>query len=409
MTSISIPVIGRSPAEGIAGAAHADRGAPVSVVHLTSSRFYGGPERQMLELATELAPLATTHFLSFSEGGLCQKFLERVRVGGFPTLELTSDTPRFRAAVRELQACLDRLQPAALFTHGYKADLLGYWAARGLKLPVVAVSRGWTAETWKVRIYEQLDRWILPRMDRVVCVSHGQAAKVRACGVAEPKLRIIHNSIRVERFLKPPLAELRQELLRRFPQPPQVLLGAAGRLSPEKGFDVLIRACDRLSLFAKRGEIPQWGLLIFGEGAQHELLQQLINQRGLTPYVQLAGFTQHLDAIMPNLDLFVQSSHTEGLPNVLLEAAAAKVAVVATDVGGTSEVVQHGTTGLIVPPNQEQALGTAIHGLLTDSERREAMGLAAHAKVRQDFTFAAQATQYWSLLQELCPQKVVSG
>jgi len=113
---------------------------------------------------------------------------------------LNFDTPRFLAAIREVQGWLHEMQAGVLCCHGYKASLLGRLAARRQNVPVVAVSRGWTGENFKVRLYEAVDQFFLRRMDRVVCVSDGQAAKVIEAKVPRSKVVVIRNSIDAGRF-----------------------------------------------------------------------------------------------------------------------------------------------------------------------------------------------------------------
>ncbi len=374
--------------------------APIHIVHVTSSRFFGGPERQMLELARELRPEVTTTFVSFSEGGRCDSFLEKVREVGIEGVALANDTPHLLAAAHELTAVLRSLRANVVCVHGYKAGLLGLRAGRKCGIPVVAVSRGWTGESWKVRLYEKLDRLVLRRMNKVICVSHGQADKVRNAEVSRDKICVIRNAIRTERFSRVPDPEFRQRLLAIFgANPPQHIIGAAGRLSPEKGFDVLIEAA---ALMARGGD-ASFGIVLFGAGFLRDELQRRIDANGLGSRFILAGFTAELDGYMPHLDAFVQSSHTEGLPNVLLEAAAACVPVVATNVGGTAEVVVHGETGLLVPPGDADALAEGLKRLLSEPELRASLQQAGRQRVLKDFTFAAQAAAYRQLFQSLLP------
>src|SRR3954447_4135669 len=161
------------------------------VVHLTASTFFGGPERQMLGLAESLPPEVRTTVVSFREGGRCGEFLRTVADRGFDAVALDHDTPHLRSATRELTDLLRGRRADVLLCHGYKANLLGRVAARRVGIPAVAVSRGWTWQNFKVRAYESLDRWHLRFMDHVVCVSAGQAAKVRRCGVPEHKFTVI--------------------------------------------------------------------------------------------------------------------------------------------------------------------------------------------------------------------------
>ena len=365
------------------------------VVHLTSSRFFGGPERQMLELARESTTTWQTTFASFSEEGLCRSFLGEAREAGFKTIELSADTPRLVRATREVTQLLQDTDASVLCCHGYKANLLGWLAARRAGIPVVSVSRGWTGECAKVRLYEWLDRRVLRRMDHVVCVSHGQAEKVRHAGVADEKVTVIHNAVRPQRF-EHPKPEYRRRLVERFPVAPKVIVAAAGRLSPEKGFDLLIDAAATVT--AKQ---PEVGFVLFGDGPLREQLDTRIKQLGLTNKFIVAGFRDNLDDYFPHFDLFAQSSHTEGLPNVILEAFAAGVPVVATAVGGTREIVDDGINGLLIPPGDTSALASAITRLTADASPRAEMGTAGRHRVETEFTFTAQADAYRRMFQSL--------
>jgi len=365
-----------------------------NILHLTASPSYGGPERQMLGLGEELSGVCKSIYASFLEEGRCWDFVRQAQSQGFEAHALRYDTPRLLAALGELVGILRTAQASMLFCHGYKAGLLGRIAARRVGIPVAAVSRGWTGESRRVRLFELLDRINLRGMDRVVCVSQGQAAKVRRAGVRGGKIAVIHNAIRPERFDHPDPA-FRARLLGMFPQAPALLVGAAGRLSPEKGFDVLIDAAAQVVSSANIG------FILFGDGPLRESMAQRIAVRGLNGRFILAGFHSDLDCYLPHLDLLVQSSHSEGLPNVVLEACAASVPVVATAVGGTPEVVQHGENGLLVPPGDAAALGANMLDLLSSESLRTAMGRRGREKVRSDFSFAAQANAYLQLLSPL--------
>jgi glycosyltransferase involved in cell wall biosynthesis len=365
------------------------------IVHLTASTFHGGPERQMLGLAHSLPEEDHSVFLSFAEGGRCRPFVSVARREGFEAYGLENDTPRFRAAVREIAGHLDRLQADVLCCHGYKADLLGRRAARRQKVPVVAVSRGWTGECFKVRMYERLDRFCLRWMDRVVCVSEAQARRVQRAGVRPARVRVIPNAVDPERFADPE-EHYRTKLLRYFRQPRTHVVGAAGRLSPEKGFDVLVAAAARVVQTD-----PSVGFVLFGEGPEREGLLRQINAEGLAGSFVLSGFRGDLDRFMPFFDLLVLPSFTEGMPNVVLEAFAAGVPVVASAVGGTPEVVEDGRSGFLVPPRDPEALAARITEALASEDRLRDMGLHGRQRVLDEFSFAAQAEQYRGLFEEL--------
>jgi glycosyltransferase involved in cell wall biosynthesis len=369
--------------------------SPVVVVHLTASTFFGGPERQMLGLARSLPDVYRSVFASFSEGGRCRAFLEEARRQGFKAVALERDTPHLLAAVRELTGLLERSRARVLCCHGYKASLLGRLAARRRGVPVVSVSRGWTGESLKVRVYEALERLNLRWMDRVVCVSQGQAAKVRRAGVPAGQTVVIPNAIQAERFAHPD-PEYRERLREFFPRPPRRVVGAAGRLSPEKGFGVLVDAAARVA-----DADPDVGFVLFGEGPLRAKLAQQIAAAGLGERFILAGFRHDLDCFLPFLDLLVLPSFTEGMPNVVLEAFAAGVPVVATAVGGTPELIEEGKSGYLVPPGDPAALARRIRDVLAAEAGGRRLGRRGRERVLRQFTFAAQAERYQGLFEEL--------
>jgi glycosyltransferase involved in cell wall biosynthesis len=366
-----------------------------TVVHLTASTFFGGPERQMCGLARSLPGTYRSVFLSFAEGGRCRAFLDEVGRYGFEGVALQNDTPRLRGAVREIRAHLQRLRADVLCCHGYKADLLGRPAARRCGIPAVAVSRGWTASNFKVRLYEKLDRFCLRWMDRVVCVSEGQAARVRRAGVPTQRVIVIRNAIDAGRFADPDPSN-RRRLQGMFPEPPARIIGAAGRLSPEKGFDVLVRAAEALTR-----DDHSLGFVLFGDGPLRESLARQVAAAELAGRFVLAGFRDDLDRFLPFFDVVVLPSFTEGLPNVVLEASAAAVPVVATAVGGTPEAVDDGETGYLVPPGDADALARRLRDVLGSEAVRRPMGLRGRQWVQEHFSFAAQAEEYRRFFEEL--------
>lgn len=366
------------------------------IVHLTASGLFGGPERQMLGLAAALPDGFSSAFLSFSEGGRCRPFLATARAQGFDAAVLANDTPNLRAAVREVTAFLRGNFADVLVTHGYKSNLLGRPAARLAGIPIVSVSRGWTGENFKVRCYETLDRVHLRLMDRVVCVSAVQADRVRETGVAPDRVRVIRNAARL-RPLRDPDPPMRDRLTELAGGGGPVIL-AAGRLSPEKGFHVLVEAADRVIR-----QFPDARFVLFGEGAERERLERRVAELGIGDRFRMPGFRDDLDGLLPWASAVVLPSFTEGLPNVALEAAAAGVPVVATAVGGTPEVILNGQTGFLVPPGEPLILADRTADLLRHADWARAFGNAARKRVHDHFSFAGQARAYRAMFAEVCP------
>jgi glycosyltransferase involved in cell wall biosynthesis len=365
------------------------------IAHLMASPFYGGPERQMLGLARHLPTSYRSVFLSFAENGQARPFLDQVEGHGFEGRLLERNAPHLRQAVREVTRVLRSLRADILCCSGYKPDIIGWLAARQIGLPVISVSHGWTGATFKVRLYESLDRFMLRWMDAVVCVSSAQADKVRRMRVPDQKITVIRNAVPAEAFA--PAEPAYGALLRQFfLRPPRRIIGAAGRLSPEKGFAHLVAAAA--TVVRQNAEI---GFVLFGEGPLRNELTRQIAQFGLRDRVVLAGFRADVHKFLPHLDLAVLPSFTEGLPVVLLEALAAGVPVVATAVGGSPEIIEEGRCGFLVPPGDPATLARRILAALEDEPARRAMGECGRRRVREHFSCETQSLAYQRLFQTL--------
>jgi glycosyltransferase involved in cell wall biosynthesis len=373
---------------------------PLKIAHVTASPNFGGVERLILEICRSLQRTkGVENFIaSFPEGGNAEPFLREVEKSAFPNYCFQNDMPHLIAAMFELIRLLKQHQIQILCAHGHKARMLGWFAAKYLRIPIIGISHGWTGENKKIQLYERLDKWMHRRMNHIVCVSQGQADKVIRAGTPASRVSVIYNAVRMERFDVPSDISFRHRMEAMFPTKPRLIVGAAGRLSPEKGFDILVNAVKTM---LTEPQSLDCGVVIFGDGVLQESLQKQIDERGLSSSVVLAGFTDQLDQYMHHFDLFVQSSHTEGMPSVLLEAMSARTAVVATRVGGTGELVVEGSTGLMVPPNDPNALAEAMQKVLSDDDLRRTMGENGQRRVEQSFALDAQAEAYWELFERL--------
>ena len=368
------------------------------IAHVTASPNFGGVERLILEIGRSFQRNKDVEqiFASFPEGGNAKPFIQEVEKAGFVSHMFQNDMPHLVAATFELIRLLKQHQIQILCAHGHKARMLGWFSAKRLRIPIVGISHGWTGENKKVQIYDRIDKWMHRRMDHVVCVSQGQADKVIRFGTPASRVSVIYNAVRMDRFDVPSDISFRHRLEALFPNKPKLIVGTAGRLSPEKGFDILVTVADKL---LKSG--LDIGVVLFGEGFLREPLQQQIESLGIQQSVVLPGFTDQLDQYMHHFDLFVQSSHTEGMPSVLLETMSARTAVVATRVGGTSELVVEGSTGLMVPPNDPDALAEAMQKVLINDELRRTMGENGRRRVEQSFSIEPQVKAYWELFCRL--------
>ena len=213
---------------------------------------------------------------------------------------------------RTIELCRE-LKVDVWHAHDYKTNLLGLLVRRRWPMRLVTTVHGWVELTLKTRVYHLLDRWTMPKYDRVICVSPDLRDSCQRFGVKQDRLQLIENAIDTEQFrrrVSP--AEAKKKL---GVSPDELLVGAVGRLSNEKGFDLLIRAFAALD-----SDAPPSKLVILGEGDEKPNLQALIDHLGLADRVTLAGFQSNTIDWYQAMDVFVLSSLREGLPNVVLEA-----------------------------------------------------------------------------------------
>jgi len=366
----------------------------MNVAHLIGTNFFGGPERQILNHALRVQVYGVTpQIISFAEHGKSNKLLRRATEKGIASRELGLRSPFHPGAVTELAEFMKILGTDLLVGHGYKANIVGRLATWNAGIPFLAVSRGWTAESRRIRFYEVLDRQFLRLADAVVAVSEGQRQKILACSVRPDKVRVIHNAIDLEAYPGPAEKSVRAEL--GIPLD-AILVATAGRFSPEKNHLGLVEAA-RLVL----AKMPDVYFVVFGEGVLRPELENAVADAGIGHRFLLPGFRSDVCSLLHEIDIFVLPSHTEGLPNVILEAFACRKPVVATSVGGTPEVVQHGENGFLVPAEGMGRFAEAILRLAPDPQLRRTMGDNGYEHVLATFGYEVQTDAYIDVYSKL--------
>jgi glycosyltransferase involved in cell wall biosynthesis len=216
------------------------------------------------------------------------------------------------------------------------------------------------------------------------CVRHADFLKERY-GISESRVSVIPNGVDVD-FFRPREVD--------DPDPPVVL--CVGRMVPHKGQGALIEA------FASVVErYPEAELWMVGDGAHCDRIARLANERLPPDNVRVLPGQADIRPLLQRSSLLVLPSEREGLPNVVLEAMAAGLPVVATDVGGVSEAVAHDETGLLVPAGDTGALASAIVRLLGDEEGRTRLGRSGRERVERHFPVSAMVQAHDDLFTHL--------
>lgn len=323
----------------------------------------GGAERVLVDLASGIASrgFPVDVVVLNTEGAIHTDLGEGVNL---------VDLQRTRAAVAlpALVSYLRRRRPSVLLSTLEHTNVLAVIATKlvgGIRVVLReanTLSEDLASEGLKGRGVRFAMRSAYRAADRLIAVSEGVAeGLVQVLGLAPEKISVIASPVITERLREGAQGPVDHPWLKGHGTP--VIIGV-GRLSQQKGFDVLIRA------FAKLREKRPCRLVIFGEGPLRAELAGLANRLGVAEYVDLPGFTDKPFSHMAAADLFVLSSRWEGLPNVLIQAMAVGAKVVSTDCpSGPSEVLDDGDLGELVPVEDEEALAAAMERTLARPRR----------------------------------------
>jgi glycosyltransferase involved in cell wall biosynthesis len=363
-----------------------------------------GAEQVLLGLCFELRALGHAPLIvSIGDTRCGEKPLERAaRERGLEVCALRMiPGPNPKGAFRLFRLARDEAADV-IHTHGYKGDiLLGFLPRHCRTLPIVATVHGYTNVNLlsRMALYSWLDRLALRCVDRVVLVHHGMTRRLWFNRRLDGRWRVIENGVGVSNR-RAPIGTLDPEVVRFCADRPLVI-GAAGRLSKEKGFDILLQAVAEV--------LPQHdgvaGLVILGEGTERPALERLSKSLGLAGGVLMPGYKSDAKDYFRLFRVFVLSSRTEGLPITLLEAMQAGVPVVATRVGGVPHVLDGGRGGVLVESGDQRALAEGILRCLND--RAFALRLAAHSRTQMGarFNSKAMAARYLDVYRELTVDK----
>ena len=265
---------------------------------------------------------------------------------------------RLRWLRREI--CASR--PHAVISFLDVTNVLTLLATAGLGVPVIVSER---TDPYRYPIgvaWSALRNILYRRADAVVMQSEGFRAWARRF-VQDENVYVIPNPV------EKPLTQSRRSFAR---TDVGMSIGAMGRLTGVKGYDLLLRA---FAQFADK--YPAWSLVILGEGEERAVLERLVEEFGLKDQVHLPGCVRDPTPILRGLDIFVMSSHYEGSSNALLEAMACGLAVISTDTSSARDVIQDDVNGILVPPNNVKALASAMEGLMNDPAKRKRIGVKA--------------------------------
>jgi glycosyltransferase involved in cell wall biosynthesis len=359
----------------------------IRVLHLLVTTSPGGGPKHVYDLVRHLPRDEFEVVVAAPRDGV---FFNRFRDLDVTLVEL----PLSRLGVRHLPLTVRLCRGCRIdivHTHGKGPGLYGRLAARALGIPAVHTfhgihysNYGWLSQ----RLYLALERRLAAMTQTVINVSRSQEAEGLALRLfRSEQSAVVINGIDIEDMDR----AIRESPVRRESLglgADDFVLGCVSRWDPVKRFEILLQGVRRLA-----GRIPRLALLLVGGGGEEARIRRLVSETGLQDRVIFTGFLGSPARVYGMLDLYVATSLKEGLPLAPLEAMAASLAVVATDVPGHRDVVVRGQTGLLVPPEDSAALAEAITSLAADPDRRRRMGEAGRARVLAHFAIQSTAAK----------------
>jgi len=356
---------------------------PIRVLAVLEATSITGPAKNLLELARlareeRFNPSAEVSIAIFRREGDSNVFLDAAAQAGV-TVHAIPERGRFdRSVIPRLRALAEELKPDIVQTHAVKSHMLLRSSGLHRELPWIAFHHGYTWPDLRAQIYNQFDRWSLRAARRVVTVSLPFRDELVERGVGASRISVLHNAI------DPNWAPARDGALRTelgIPAERKVIL-IVGRLSREKDHLTLLDAVE--TVWKEGRAVPH--LLIVGEGPERPPIEERIRALRLEAHVTMTGQVPSARPYYGIADVAVLSSRSEGSPNALLEAMAARVPAVATAVGGVPEIVTDGESALLIAPGNREAMARALGAVLTDEGLAESLRANAYRLIEERYS-----------------------
>lgn len=295
-------------------------------------------------------------------------------------------------SVRQLRQIIQKQGINILHTHGYKLDLQGRLATWGTRCKIVTTPHGWTHNPdLKLRLYEHLDRAILPLMDRVAPLSDEMHRQIAGIPGMSGKLRLIRNGVDLDE-LSSDIQESPE--LNVWKTEGHFIIGFIGRLITGKGLLTLLRAIAQMAS-------PKVRLAVVGSGPDLQMLKEATQSLNISTRVAFFGYREDRLSFIKAFDVLALPSLSEGIPRCLMEAMGLGIPVVASDIPGCRALIDTHRTGLLVPPGDDSALAGALESIVKNPGLGMALAQAAKEKICAGFSAGRMAREYEDLFFDM--------
>ncbi|GAK51914.1 glycosyl transferase, group 1 [Candidatus Moduliflexus flocculans] len=379
----------------------------IKIVYLLGSFDIGGTETQILETLRRLdRDRFELRVAGFGKDGVLRRQLESLGIFvtmfeffGLNTKTRISSYWHLAKFLTSLIFYIRREQPDIVQTFLFWANIYGSIAAKLARVPVIITGRRGLSERDILRPYY---RWLLALSNRwaTLILSNSEAAKqhslLHESGITADKIFVLRNGIDYRRYQVTVDRQNKRQELNISPDAP--VIGIVSNLRPYKGLQDAIEA----AMYVYRS-FPDVVWLFIGrdDGLQADFAG-LADRLGVGHVVRFLGQRNDVPELLATLDILVSSSHSEGLPNAVLEGMAAGKAIVATRAGGTIELIDNERSGLLIPERDPIAIAQAVERLLRDQRLREQFGQYARQEAESRFSIGRLISQTETLYNEVC-------
>lgn len=368
----------------------------MTILDLRDSPWVDGPGRTILDCAESLQEMGCRFVIGTFANvhGEESAYAAEARRRNLEVLILRESGQFDWRVFAQLLKAMKAIRVDIVHTHDLRSNVVGLLCARWYRKPVITTVHGWIANTTKRKIYRALDKGLLRFFDAIVAVSSRTKELIERAWIAGSRITVINNALKVEQYIPDRSDQsYRAEL---GIDEKTILVANIGRLSPEKGHLEFLQAGREL--LQTHANIK---LVLIGVGPEQLRLERFVSDNGMTKNVVFAGFRNDMKRVYNSLDLVVQSSYTEGMPNVVLEALLMKVPVIASDVGGTAEIIEHEKTGILIQPGQQAELVREMCDFVANPLKHKAMALLGRDVVMDRFNHQKRVKKFAALYNQL--------
>lgn len=359
------------------------------VLHLISSAGLFGAEKVMLQLCKGLSNTDYNPIVGIiANPANLHLPIEHEAVKENLNVKVFNCNGKFNIkTIKEIRYFIKVNKIDIIHSHGYKSNFYAFVSTFNFMIKRITTCHNWISKTMKKKLYERLDKFLIRKFDRVIVVSDRLEEEVIRNGVARGKIKVIHNGIEVENFED---SGCKLQIKKTFGiKENELIAGTVGRLTEEKGHIYLIKAFAIITSVN-----PDIKLLIIGEGPLKKDLESQVKNLDLEGKVIFAGFRSEVQKMLSIMDIFVLPSLDEGMPIALLEAMAAKLPAVVTNVGGVPRIIKNGYSGIAVEPKNVLMLSAAVGNLLKDKKRCEYLSQNAFNTVKEVYSARKMIQNY---------------